>query len=174
MNNCAGAIYLTIILRNPDNAAHDPTQSVTGAEQDKQPKPLEDTIRNPTATDKSGSNWKSTAYATTKLVINLLKESADAFPPLKSAVGGVSAILDHCDVRFIFHTTPSTMLTAVTANNRLSQNNKSVDAPGRRAGRIAVHACSRGRSQGRTEKGSPQTVGSRSPGSRVQLTQIIC
>ena len=172
MNNCAWVIYLTILLHNPDNAAHDPTQSVTGAEQDKQPKPLEDTIRKPSA-DGSGSNWK-TAYATTKLAINLVKESADAFPPLKSVVGGLSAILDHCDVRFIFHTTPPAMFTTVTENNRLSQNNKSVDAPSRRAGRIAVYACSRGRSQGGREKGDPQTVGSRSPGSRVKLTRIVC
>ena len=102
--NVSKGTHLITFQRNPDKAAREPTQSVTGAEHDKQLKSLEDTIRNPTATYKSGSNWKSTAYATTKLVINLLKESADAFPPLKSAVGGVSAILDPRDVRFIFHT----------------------------------------------------------------------
>ena len=42
---------------------------------------------------------ESTVYATVKLVINLLKESSDAFPPLKSAMGGLSAILSHHDVR---------------------------------------------------------------------------
>ena len=42
-----------------------------------------------------------TTYATTKLAINLVKESSDVFPPLKSVVGGLSAILDHCEVRFI-------------------------------------------------------------------------
>jgi len=41
----------------------------------------------------------STVYATIKLVIKLLKESSDAFPPLKSATGGLSAILNHNDAR---------------------------------------------------------------------------
>jgi len=41
----------------------------------------------------------STVYATIKLVIKLLKESSDAFPPLKSATGGLSAILNHHDAR---------------------------------------------------------------------------
>ena len=53
----------------------------------------------PGAAPENQSDWKSTAYATTKLAINLVKESSDAFPPLKSVAGGLSAILDHCDVR---------------------------------------------------------------------------
>ena len=104
MNNCTWSVYLTILPRNTENTAHDPIQSIIGTRRYKQLKPSEHTIKQ-SATGESGSNWKSTAYATTKLVINLLKESADAFPPLKSAVGGLSAILDHRDVRFIFHTT---------------------------------------------------------------------
>ena len=47
------------------------------------------------------SGWASAACATTKLAINILKGSSDEFPPLKSVVGGLSAILDHCDVRLI-------------------------------------------------------------------------
>ena len=75
------------------------------------------------------SNWGSTAYATTKLAINLVKESADVFPPLKSVAGGLSAILDHCDVRFTSHTTPAMVLTAVLANNGVSKNDRIVEAP---------------------------------------------
>ena len=48
------------------------------------------------------SDWKSTAYATTKLAINLVKEASDAFPPLKSVAGGLSAILSHCEVHYVF------------------------------------------------------------------------
>ena len=59
-------------------------------------------------------------YNTAKLTINLVKESADTFPPLKSVAGGLSAILDHCDVQTIPHTIPPTMLMAVLANNRVS------------------------------------------------------
>ena len=56
---------------------------------------------NPKAAPESGSGWKSTAYATTKLAVNLVKETSDAFPPLKAVAAGLSAILDHCDVRSI-------------------------------------------------------------------------
>ena len=44
------------------------------------------------------SDQKSTVYATTKLAINLVKESLNALPPLKSVVGGLLAILNHCEV----------------------------------------------------------------------------
>ena len=53
------------------------------------------------AVPKSKSDWKSTAYATTKLAINLVKETSDGFPPLKSVAAGLSAVLDHCEVRSI-------------------------------------------------------------------------
>jgi len=49
------------------------------------------------------SDWKSTTYATTKLAINLVKESSDVFPPLKSVAGGLTAILNHCEVCLISH-----------------------------------------------------------------------
>ena len=97
-----GGTYLTVLSRIAGNAAHDRTQSVVRAGQDEQSKHPENTVE-PSATDESGSDWKSTAYATTKLAINLVKESADAFPPLKSAMGGLCAVLDHYDVRFISH-----------------------------------------------------------------------
>ena len=97
MNERTWGIHLIVVLRNADNAAHDLVQSVVGAGQGEQSKPSENTLK-PSATDDTESNWKSTAYSTTKLAINLVKESADAFPPLKSVMGGLSAILDHCDV----------------------------------------------------------------------------
>ena len=51
------------------------------------------------ATSKNKSDWKSTTYAATRLAINLVKESSDVFPPLKSVAGGLLAILNHCEVR---------------------------------------------------------------------------
>jgi len=42
--------------------------------------------------------WKSTTSATAKLLLRAAKESADAFPPLKSAVGGLCFILDNYEV----------------------------------------------------------------------------
>ena len=53
------------------------------------------------AAPESGSDWKSTAYATTKLAIDLVKETSDAFPPLKAVAAGLSVILNHCDVSFV-------------------------------------------------------------------------
>ena len=70
-------------------------------ERDENPKKFQDDSAGPGVVRESKSDWKSTTYATTKLAINLVKESSDAFPPLKSVVGGLSAILDHCDVRFV-------------------------------------------------------------------------
>ena len=42
--------------------------------------------------------WKSTASATIKLLLRAVKESADSFPPLKSAVGGLCFIQDNYEV----------------------------------------------------------------------------
>lgn len=36
----------------------------------------------------------------TKVLLDIAKESADAFPPLKSCLGGISALINHYDVRF--------------------------------------------------------------------------
>ena len=44
------------------------------------------------------SSWKSVAYSSTKVVIDVVKESSDIFPPLKSIAGGLAAILKHYDV----------------------------------------------------------------------------
>ena len=119
--------YLTIFPCKLDNAAHDPTQSATGTEHDKQQEPSEHTV-NPSAMDENESNRESTPYSATKLVTNLVEESADAFPPLKSVVGSLSAIVDHCDVRFIFLVAPLGVLIAVLANGGVSQNDRIVDA----------------------------------------------
>ena len=35
----------------------------------------------------------------TKMVLDIAKESADAFPPLKSCLGGINALIKHYDVR---------------------------------------------------------------------------
>ena len=115
--------------RNLDNAAHDPTQSVTGTGHGKEFKPLKPIVKE-SAMDKSGSSWGSTAYSTTKLTINVVKEVADAFPPLKAVAGGLSVILDHCDVQYISHITPPMELTSIPANVSMPQNNKIIGASG--------------------------------------------
>ena len=130
-------VHLTILPHNSDNAAHHPVQSVIGTGQDEpSAKPSERAVK-PSGTDENGANWGSTAYATTRLAINLVKESADVFPLLKSVAGGLSAILLHCDVRFTSRTTPLMALTTVVANNCVSQNDRIVEAPSRKASGIA-------------------------------------
>lgn len=89
--------HLTIPPCGTVNVVSGPTQPVTGTGQTKRSEPSKQTVE-PSATDENKSNWKSTTYATTKLAINMVKESSDVFPPLKSVAGCLSAILDHCDV----------------------------------------------------------------------------
>ena len=44
------------------------------------------------------SSWKSTAFATAKLLLRGVRDSADAFGPLKSVAGGLCFILENCEV----------------------------------------------------------------------------
>ena len=54
----------------------------------------------PDASDgKKSEQWKSVASATAKMFLRGVKESADAFPPLKSVVGGLCFILDNFEVQ---------------------------------------------------------------------------
>ena len=55
-------------------------------------------VVDPTATDENKPNWKSTVYASAGVAIGALKESSDAFTPLKSVIGGLSAVLKYYDV----------------------------------------------------------------------------
>ena len=49
--------------------------------------------------DGKKSNWKSTATATTKLLLRGVRDSADVFGPLKSVAAGLCFILENCEVR---------------------------------------------------------------------------
>ena len=51
----------------------------------------------PSGSDGRGDR-KPIVYATAKLVLYAVKDSADAFPPLKSVVGGLCFILDSYEV----------------------------------------------------------------------------
>ena len=43
-------------------------------------------------------DWKSTASSSAKLVLRAVRDSADAFGPLKSVAGGLCFILENCEV----------------------------------------------------------------------------
>ena len=51
-----------------------------------------------TAASEKKSSWKSTAYASAKLLLRGVRDSADAFGPLKSVAGGLCFILENCEV----------------------------------------------------------------------------
>ena len=66
------------------------------------PVELSSYIVDPTAAYENKPDWKSTLYASTGLVIDVVKESSDVFTPLKSVVGGLSAVLRYYDVRHAY------------------------------------------------------------------------
>ena len=66
------------------------------------PDQVQDTLSSgqgvPNPTDEKKFKQGSAASATAKLILHGIKDSADAFPPLKSIVGGLCFILDNCEV----------------------------------------------------------------------------
>ena len=51
--------------------------------------------------DENRPGWKSTASSSAKLVLRAVRDSADAFGPLKSVAGGLCFILENCEVRWL-------------------------------------------------------------------------
>ena len=51
--------------------------------------------------DEGRPGWKSTASSSAKLVLRAVRDSADAFGPLKSVAGGLCFILENCEVRWL-------------------------------------------------------------------------
>ena len=82
----------------PDN--HPPIPNVGGSK----PTKLSSYVVDPTAAYEKKPDWKSTAKTSARLAVDLLMESSDAFPPLKSVVGGLSAIQKKYDVRYAHFT----------------------------------------------------------------------
>jgi hypothetical protein len=67
------------------------------------------------AADGKKPSGKSTASATAKLLLRGVRDSADAFGPLKSVAGGLCFILENCEVRSSSYPL-SVTLTGVPAN----------------------------------------------------------
>ena len=57
-----------------------------------------DPIVESSATNENKSNLASLASSGARFILNGIKESADAFGPLKSVAGGLCFILDNCEV----------------------------------------------------------------------------
>jgi len=92
------------------------------------------------ATDENKSNWKSTTFAAAGLLLRGVRDSADAFGPLKSAAGGLCFILENCEVWF-----PSHMrcppLTGAPANEGKYTGNRVVGSPSQGTRLKALPTC---------------------------------
>ena len=77
------------------------------------------------AEDENKSGWKSTASSSAKLLLRGVRDSADAFGPLKSVAGGLCFILENCEVRLPPHLL-STMLISPAAHEGEQTKNRIV------------------------------------------------
>ena len=83
-------LWLISLLDNTDTlAVPDPVQG--------DPRPDENAEPSAISNEKK-SSWKSTTLATAKLLLRGVRDSADAFSPLKSVARGVCFILENCKV----------------------------------------------------------------------------
>ena len=58
----------------------------------------DESVESSAAADETKSDWKSAASSSAKLLLRGVRDSADAFPPLKSVAGGLYFILENCEV----------------------------------------------------------------------------
>ena len=89
--------------------------------------------------DEHKSNWKPTAFATTKLLLRGVRDFADAFGPLKSVAGGLCFILDNCEV---WH--PSRILhfpQSLHASQRMKANKQAIESLAPRVKALAESLC---------------------------------
>jgi hypothetical protein len=49
--------------------------------------------------------WGSTGWTALKAALKIVEKVSDALPPLKMAVSGLSAVIEHIDVRITLHPT---------------------------------------------------------------------
>ena len=123
----ARMIPLTIVLpRKADNPpTFDPSPLVTSEGKNEQQGSTGD-FTDPGAIDGNKSYLKSLASSTAKLVLRGVKESADAFPLLKTVVGCLCFILDNYEVRRLPYMTHPNILMVVPENDRMSPSDRIV------------------------------------------------
>ena len=87
--------------------------------------------------DENGPGWKSTASASAKLLLRGVRDTADAFGPLKSVAGGLCFILENYEVRH-----PPSYAVRNTyrcpANEGKQTSDRGSGTPGRSARRTAL------------------------------------
>jgi len=63
-----------------------------------QPNTSEERVKPNATRDENKPDWGSTASASAKLLLRGVRDSADAFGPLKAVAGGLCFILENCEV----------------------------------------------------------------------------
>ena len=84
----------------------------------------------------NGPGWGSTASSSAKLVLRGVKDSVDAFPPLKSVAGGLCFILDNYEVWY-----PSWLSVRLTCPQRTTANKQMIESLAPRVKELAERLC---------------------------------
>ena len=122
-------MFLSITIASAD--ADDPIDPSHGGES-----------RGKSQQDSIGQNKKdlgSTISASAKLLLCTVRDSADAFPPLKSVAGGLCSILENFEVRFISHT--SLKLQCLCLSQRAEGNKEGIESLAPRIKSLAESLC---------------------------------
>ena len=90
------------------------------------------------AAEENRPGWKSTASSSAKLVLRAVRDSADAFGPLKSVAGGLCFILENCEVRCPTHRLSS---VALTCPQRTKANKQAIESLAPRVKELAERLC---------------------------------
>ena len=88
--------------------------------------------------DENKSNWKSAASAKAKLLLRGVRDSADAFGPLKSVAGGLCFILENYEVRSSSHIHHPLRLQA---HQRTKANKQAIESLAPRVKALAELLC---------------------------------
>ena len=84
------------------------------------------------------TNWGSAASATAKLLLREVRDSADAFPPLKSVAGGLCFILENSEVR---PSSTSTIHNAYGCPQQIEANKQAIRSLAPRVKTLAELLC---------------------------------
>ena len=102
-------------------------------------RPLSRSRREPDgAVDKNKSNWKPAASATPESILRTVKDSSDVFPPLKSVLGGLCAILENSEVWF---TSQSLESRGLQPFQRTAENKQAIESLAPRVKTLAESFC---------------------------------
>ena len=116
-------LYLIVPSNNAEpSAAPDQAPELVSTDQSAEPGP---------AASEEKSNWRSTAIAAAKLLLRGVRDSADAFGPLKSVAGGLCFVLDNYEVRLAPWKCLPAMFTSPTANEGKHTGDTIAGSPGR-------------------------------------------